>query len=170
MSKGSKHLLYYSVNTELAYNINQRFYGGKHYVWCSPIFDPKAAGRYSEFTFTGPTSSPHDIYCELMAHVKRKERHSAKIKENKIGIMRGATEQLKKKNINPTEFGYIKQIVDNAETADFLPYIYLIPADKISTGRIKKVMPADSATILGVEYKIEALRRTEFDIIEVKPW
>jgi hypothetical protein len=36
-------LVLYSTNTSLAYNLNQPYYGEKHWVWCSPYFDEQAA-------------------------------------------------------------------------------------------------------------------------------
>lgn len=168
MPKGTNNLIFYSVNTKLAHHINDEYYGGIHYVWCSPIFDPTTSGKYTSFSATGPTSNPHEIYCELRKHVQSTDRHSAKIEENKIGLIRGAASQMRKGVIDATDFGHIKQVVDNAERIHFTPYIYIIPAMKISKHRLKRVSPDEAATIMGTEYKIEDLKNSEFDIIEIR--
>jgi hypothetical protein len=38
-------LILYSVNSWLAYIINERYYGGEHFVWCAPVFDVEAQSR-----------------------------------------------------------------------------------------------------------------------------
>ena len=38
-NRNEEPLLLCSVQSKLAYLINERFYGGLHYAWCSPGFD-----------------------------------------------------------------------------------------------------------------------------------
>ena len=81
-------ILLYSTNTWLAYIIAQRFYNSEHYVWCTPFFDPRSLATYD--ATVPPTSSPSEIYRNLYEEARRGDRHSAKIKENQTGILRGA--------------------------------------------------------------------------------
>ena len=53
-------LVLYSTNRSLAYQLNQHYYGGKHWVWCNPFFDERAAAAAG---FAAPPSStPADLY------------------------------------------------------------------------------------------------------------
>src|ERR1700733_4219519 len=80
--------LLYSVNTWLAYNISQRFFGGQHYVWCTPDYDAESKPSYT--ATVPPSSCPKEIYRLLREAVRRGDRHSDKIGANVAGILRGA--------------------------------------------------------------------------------
>lgn len=68
----ARHLVYYSVNTFLAHEINQRYYNGIHYVWCSPYFHAPP--------FTNPPSSnPHDLFMDYRKEVENGDQHSSLI-------------------------------------------------------------------------------------------
>lgn len=83
-----KHNLLYSVNTWLAYNLSVRYFGGLHYVWCSPIFSSR---NHPSFQVTPPpTSCASDIYHRLADEVRRCDAHSTKIADNRVGICAGA--------------------------------------------------------------------------------
>jgi hypothetical protein len=81
-------LILYSTNSWLAYVIAERFYDGKHYVWCSPDFDARSVAALEQVT--PPSSSPAEIYRALHEDVRRGERHGSKIRDNMTGILRGA--------------------------------------------------------------------------------
>ena len=55
------------------------------------------------------------------------DRHSAKIAQNKIGIIRGASFKRGAGKIAEAQEKEISAIVDTAETADFRPLLYVIP-------------------------------------------
>lgn len=80
--------VFYSTNTWLAYAISERYYQNIHYVWYSPCFDPRS--RFSYNIMNPPSSSPCEIFKNLTEDVNRRDRHSAKIDANRIGIMNGA--------------------------------------------------------------------------------
>ena len=162
----SNNLLYYSTNTGLAHYINERFYKGTHYVWCSPVFNPATLSRYSPVSKIGTTSSPHDIYCDLKRVINTRDRHSSKIKDNRIGLKAGAALKLANGTITEEEFGEIVQLIDEAETAEFAPYIYVIRKDLVES-RVKSVGAKETANPLGVEYRILDLKTSEFEIIEI---
>jgi hypothetical protein len=166
----NRNFLYYSINTELAYRINEDFYGGKHYVWCSHIFDPTTASRYSSERAIGSTSNPHDIYCDLFKHVHSRDNHSPKIDQNRTNLKRGASIQLKNNVISLDTYGIITHIIESAEKIEFTPLIYVIQAANIAPERIKRVHPKYAATLIGPEFQIEDLRSEEFDVIGIKPW
>ena len=51
--------------------------------------------------------------------------HSAKIKENRVGLKHGATIQLNNGVIDDTDFARINEMIDKASISDFKPLLYL---------------------------------------------
>lgn len=155
----------YSANTWLAYKVAKRFYNDEHYVWCAPYFDVRALPMYD--AALPPTSSPSEIYHNLAAEVLAGDQHSTKIKENKVGILKGATFKRKAGVINEQEEKDIAAIVEKAETRDFKPLMYVIPF-KIVAKLVREVPVDERAHPLSVEYVIERLPRSKFDIINLE--
>lgn len=155
----------YSVNTWLAYNISRMFYGDVHYVWCSPVFDHKCR-PYGQAT-PPPTSCPADIYHSLVEEVRRRDKHSAKIAENKLGIIKGATIKRSIGSISDQEVQEITEIVQAAEVTDFYPLLYVIPFEPISH-LIKEVPVSRRAHPLSEEFLIEELPGDLFDLIRLE--
>jgi hypothetical protein len=156
-------LLLYSANTWLAYMIAERYYDGEHYVWCTPYFDSRQLSPHT--MAVPPTSSPAEIYQSLYQEVVRGDRHSSKIKENRIGILRGATVKKDQGVISEKQSLDIGAILDRAETRDFRPLIYVMPYVTVAN-RLSEVPIADRAHPLSVEYVIDRLPRGDFDVIE----
>jgi len=109
-------LVLYSANTWLAYMISERYFGGEHYVWCTPYFDSRQPANRS--VCVAPTSNPAEIYQGLDQEAKRGDRHSAKIKENRIGILRGASLKKDQGIITEKQKDDIVAILDRAESCD----------------------------------------------------
>jgi len=158
-------LILYSANTWLAYMIAERFYSGEHYVWCTPYFDPRQLSPRSNAV--PPTSSPSEIYHGLFEEVRRGDRHSSKIKENRIGILRGAAVKKDQGIITDKEAQDIAAILERAETRDFRPLIYVIPY-AVVCGQLSEVPVPDRAHPLSVEYIIDRLHHDQFDVIELR--
>lgn len=153
----------YSVNTLLAYNINQEHYKELHYVWCCPYFSAKSR---SHFEANVPRSStPSAIYEELFEDVKTRDKHSAKIKENRIGLLKGAVAKFNQGVIDEKTKDRIIAMVNHAEIGDFLPLIYVIPFSKVES-IIEDVPIEEKASVLSPEVKITELPRDCFDIME----
>ncbi len=159
----SEPLILYSTNTWLSYIIAERYYVSEHYVWCTPYFDASSLPAYN--STTPPTSTPSEIYYTLLEEVRRGDRHSIKIQENKIGILQGATYKKEAGIITEQQEKDIATIVDIAETRDFKPLLYIIPYGHVAD-ILKEVPVEDRAHPLSVEYVIECLPRNCFDIIE----
>ena len=115
-----------------------------------------------------PTSCPLEIYKHLHEEVSRGDKHSLKIKENKIGILRGAEIKQSQGVINEDQKAEIAAIIDVAETIDFRPLVYVVPYDKVSR-LVRGVAVSDRAHPLSEEYIIENLPRATFDVIEFAP-
>lgn len=156
-------LVLYSANTWLAYMIAQRYYLGEHYVWCTPYFDPRSAGDRE--VAVPPTSSPLEIYRGLFEEVSRSDRHSQRIKENRVGILRGASVKRQANVISESQEKEIASIIDLAQAKDFRPLMYIIPFSGIAD-RLREPPPEDKAHPLSAEYIIDSLPRAYFDIIE----
>lgn len=158
-------ILLYSANTWVSYIIAQQYYGGEHYVWCTPYFDPKSVPSI-EYTVP-PSSSPIDIYLGLLEDVNRGDRHSAKIEANKAGIIRGAQHKLKTGVIGESESSDIASIVEAAEVKDFAPLIFVIPYNLVKDNLIR-VPVNQRAHPLSPEFIIDRLPRNCFDVITLR--
>jgi len=87
-------LILYSVNTRLAWGINEQYYSGTHFVWCTDVFDARRHGAYMFGSRVPPSSCPCEIYFDLLRSVQRNDFHSAKIQAVKKAVRRGAGVQL----------------------------------------------------------------------------
>ena len=118
------HLLLYSVNTFLAYRISEDFYGGLHYVWCTPCFDSRADTRKYAIP---PSANPCEIYSGLYEDSVRGDRHSSKISENKTGILAGADARMRQGEITARQLSDIAGRVMYSDPTDFRPLLFVIP-------------------------------------------
>jgi hypothetical protein len=157
-------IVLYSTNTWLAYNIAERYYKGEHYVWCTPYFDSKEVPK-QKYT-VAPTSAPKDIYINLYKEVERGDKHSTKIEDNKVGILKGAALKKEAGVISDQQQKEITAIVAAAERRDFKPLLYIIPYSLV-TDVLRDVPVNERAHPLSVEYIIEALPNSFFDVIEI---
>lgn len=153
----------YSASTFLAYRIAQQYYKDVHYVWCSPVFDGRTSGPLDPTV--PPTSSPCEIYWSLHQEVSRGDRHSAKITENRAGIIRGAQFKRKIGVINEEIESDIIAATELAETRDFRPLMLIIPYAKVKR-LIEKVPIKSRAHPLSVECLISSLPGKLFSVIE----
>jgi hypothetical protein len=156
-------LILYSTNTWLAYMIAERYYKREHYVWCTPYFDPSKSG--DDDSAVPPSSGPLEVYLSLAQDVARGDRHSAKIDENRAGILRGANAKKKAGVIDEKQEKEIVSIVDNASDRDFKPRMYIIPYSMVAD-IVREPPPEDKAHPLSAEYIIDRLPRRCFDVIE----
>jgi hypothetical protein len=158
-------LLLYSAGTWLAYAIAQQYYRGEHYVWCTRYFDRRDADAADGLI--PPTSCPADIYHSLWDEVERGDLHSAKVKDNRVGIVRGAIEQHKARIIPTAQKREIIAIAEAAETSMFRPVIYVIPYPGVQK-LVRRVAVSKRANPMAEELIIERLPRRLFGIIELR--
>jgi hypothetical protein len=156
-------LILYSTNTWLAYAISQRYYGRLHHAWCAPVFDYQS--EFSREVVLSATSNPLTLYRDLRDETRTGDRHSAKVQENKMGILRGATLKRAAGLITESQEREIVAIVEKAETRDFRPLLYVIPFASVS--RVVAEVPVENrAHPLAQEYLIDQLSRDCFDVVE----
>src|SRR5882724_6147875 len=149
--------LWYSVKTWLANVVSKNYYRDEHWVWCSPHFGSGV---------NPPSSTPGDIYRDLREATSRGDRHNSKIIANKAGILRGAVHKRDAGMIGEDGLGDINSMIETAETIDFRPLLYVIPAGAEVLALMKEVPVRDRAHPLSSEYIIEVLPKRLFDIIE----
>jgi hypothetical protein len=156
-------LVLYSTNTLLSFAIAERFYGGVHYAWCSPVFDRKAAAMHINIP---PTSSPAAIYRQLWEETSRGEMHSDAILRIREGIAGGAHAKLAGGVIDAAQHEEIMKMISRATTREFRPVLYIIPYDRVEP-LVADVPVEERAHPLSIEYKITALPRDCFDPLEL---
>jgi hypothetical protein len=161
--KAWKELLLFSTNSRLAYHINSEFYGC-HYVWCSPVYQPGSLDVRDLHYKIPASSSPADIYLSFSKACKG-DGHSDLIKNNRNGIIRGATQKLSDEKIVDTNHARIVGIAKKATLIEFEPMLYIIRYDLVKD-RIKEVPVKLTANPLGIEYRITDLQENEFEIIQ----
>jgi len=164
MAKRFNNLLFYSTNAKLAYHINQRFYNGKHFVWCSPVFDTAPLSDDDVFKRIPSSSNPWHIYQSLKNDVEQDDRHSSKIANLKNGLATGAEFHRNNNSISNDDYDTIMELIAEAGILMFMPLLYVIPKNRLGQ-RIVEVSVTQMANPLSVEYQIHDLDQSEFDII-----
>ena len=160
----SDPLLLYSTATWLAFMVAERYYGGLHYVWCSPFYSSASMPSY---TGVPPTACPAEIYRNLQSEVRAGDRHSEKIRSNKAGILRGAAAKHCSGVVSDDELREIEDVVRIAETSDFRPLLLVMPFSRVKE-LARGVPPSDRAHPLSPELLIEELPRDRFDIVDLE--
>lgn len=151
-------ILFYSTNSWLAYTLSNRFYGGMHWVWCGPEFSPTTDSA------TPPSSSPIEIYRRLQADVSQGDRHSRAVRNNRIGLLRGAAQKRKSGQIDERMEQEIGSVVRGAGIRDFRPLLYVIPG-ALAVGSLIEVPVNMRAAPLSEEYILPDLRRDAFHVL-----
>ena len=155
--KKTNSLFLYSVNSYLSYYINEKYYKGVHYVWCSPSFNDEN---------NPPSANPKDIYYTYKDDVRRNDTHSNQIERNKSGIKIGADAMLKAGIITQDERDDIILMVNEADITDFTPVLYIIDKNLINK-KIQKPSLIKKANKYSDEYQIYDLQSNEFDVIHI---
>lgn len=157
-------LLLYSTNTWLAYAIAERFYGGVHYAWCSPVYDGAMAAPHVNIP---PSSSPAEIYRLLREETRRGERHSTLLAQNRKGVLIGADAKLAAGVIDPLQREEIGEMLKRVVPDEFRPVLYIIPYERVR-GMVREVPVHERAHPLSEEYRVESLPRDSFHMIELR--
>jgi hypothetical protein len=154
-------LVLYSTCTKLAYLIAEQYYGGVHYVWCAPA--PVA----DRFLLGNPASSdPLTIYWRFYKDIETNDMHSASVRDNKQGILKGAVARHCQGLITNAEKIEIETIVQHAAMSDFVPLLFIIPFASVrSTASRAPVL--SRARSSSQEYIIDRLERYQFDVLEI---
>jgi hypothetical protein len=148
----------------MKYRIQQQFFGGKHYVWCSPAFEGGNLGKYALGSMQPPSSDPASIYRTLRKAVEAKDGNDAKILSQKKTLMGRADAWHRNGEISKDTREEIVLMVKMADFQDWRPLVYVIPYDVVRP-RVQ-VVPRKRRASHEPEYIIADLADGEFDIIE----
>lgn len=151
----------YSVNPWIKWLIHSRYLGDVHFVWCSPVFDPRRLGAEDHGSLIAPSSSPAAIFKELSAAVNNRERHN----ERKLSLIARTEDWRAKGLISGRQADDVLFIINDNEISNWRPLLYIIPVAGIDHQRIERVPLADCAGY-GDEYIIRDLAGSEFDRIQ----
>lgn len=154
-------LILYSTVSRLAYTINERYYGGRHYVWCAPC-----RSQDPILPLNAASSDPWNIYQLYSKAIESGDGHADIIKSNKVGLIRGANARYDNKMISEETRQEIEQIVNLAGNDQFKPLFMVIPYQKVK-GIVTTAPVAAKANPLSQEFIITDLPRKYFDIW---PW
>ncbi|WP_155288011.1 hypothetical protein [Enterobacter cancerogenus] len=161
--KDITHPILYSTMTTLAYNVNKKFYGDKHYMWCTPYFGSDFKSPH--FTVP-PSSSPLEIYNTLKNEVDGVDHHNTKIDLNRRGIRKGASIMLTLGKIDQDTHDEIVYISKHTKDQMFRPLLCVISRlDAVPF--YKKVDVKERANPLSHEYILSDLPQSAFDIIRI---
>lgn len=163
---GGPPVLLWSAGNAIKYMINQRYFG-YHYVWCSPVFEGSALGRYAPGSAQPESSDPASIYRRLHKDVLSKDKHSNEIIRQKDSLKGTALMLAANNKITPEAAAEVAAIVDGAETSDWRPVIYAIPYATVAP-RVLAV-PYNKRASAEPEYIVPDLIDTEFHVIEPMP-
>jgi hypothetical protein len=158
-----EYLVYYSTNTKLAYRINEKFYKGLHFVYCTPFFDKDT----DSFIPSPPSSSPKIIYENFYKETQVYDVGGRnQINANKIGLKYGVKKRLESNIITKQEATNIINIIESSEIIDFEPLLYVIPHEKVKDKIVSVDLPKRGNPFFE-EYIIDDLTTNEFNCIEL---
>lgn len=158
-----KHPVLYSTMTAVAFNINKKYYGGLHYMWCTPYFGSDFESPH--FTVP-PSSSPLEIYNTIKKEIDGADLHNSKIRLNRIGIRKGADAMLKLGRIDHEAHGEILVASKLAPMHQFKPLLCVISRIE-AIPYYKKIEIKGRANPLSHEYIVSSLPQSAFDVIRI---
>ena len=148
----------YSVNSYLAYKINEAYYGGAHYVWCAP--------RYN-CTGNPNSSNPCRILKDYHSSICSMDKHSSIVAQNRIGLLNGVEAKFLEGVISDETREELIYIINEADLPLFRPLLYVINKELVST-KNEQVGVRDRASFFSEEVLIRKLLSNEFDIIDIE--
>jgi hypothetical protein len=157
-------MLLYSTNTWLAHYISTRYYGGAHWVYCTPAFSMIPARAHGPIQ--PPSAAPKSIYWGFANDVLAKDVHSPKIAQNRTGLKKGALAKEAAGMISKQDAADIIALVDKADVGYFSPLLYVIPRSGVAA-RLVRVPPLNAASLVSDEYVLEELVASEFEALEL---
>ena len=144
---------YYSTQPFLAWCLNHYFYGGIHYVWVGAPF-------YPHHTKNPRSSNPMRIYEDLYDPWKEKDAISGVFKQKRLNILSGVTAN--SRNLQSGVASRLTKICDDIDLVFFYPIVYRVDIDTITSSRLNI---AGSGLVGSNEYRIDALREGEFEVL-----
>ena len=158
----------YSTNPWFATDIAERYRGGIYFAWVCECFDTATVRPGSAAALIAPSSNPRRIYRLLAEECGAEEGHSPTIKGHKKTFCRLAKEWLADGSLTKEQYDEILASARAPSWRIWRPVLYVIPREPIEmAGRLISV-PRPARAGYGPELQVQALRRHEFDIIELE--
>lgn len=156
-------LLMWSTTNRVVHEICTHYFPS-YYVWCSPVFDGEAVGRYDKGYMQASSSDPASIYRSMFDAVRKRDEHNADVGRQRKTLERIAGKLFGEGKISEQSAQEVITFVQNAHISEWQPIIYAIPYYKVK-GRVLLVSRKDRAG-KSREYVIEDLSVDEFQPIE----
>jgi hypothetical protein len=157
----------YSTNPWFASDIAMRYRGGVHFAWVCEHFDARMAPHGSAGSLIAPSSNPCEIYRNLRGDFERQDTHSALIKGYKKKFTRLARDWLSDGSLTSDQHDEIIAAVRGWTWTIWHPVLYVIPREPLEKASRVVSVPRPDRAAHGPELQITALKRDEFDIIEL---
>lgn len=158
-----KHPVLYSTMTAVAFNVNTKYYGGLHYMWCTPYFGSDFKSPH--FTVP-PSSSPLEIYNTITKEIDGADLHGTKIELNRMGIRKGAEVMQRRGFITDETCAEIIAISKAVPMHQFKPLLCVISRIE-AVPYYQKVDVLSKANPLSHEYIVADLPQSAFDVIRI---
>lgn len=147
-------IILWSVNSELAWKINVKYYNDVHWVWCTPDFGSSVST--GNLLNNPPSAQALKIYRTLDEAAKSSDRHSSALSNNRTGLRIGVESKYAEGIIGESQRDDINYIIDETECIGFRPLIYVIPYEEVKD-IITTVPVSATASPHSTEYIIEEL-------------
>lgn len=156
-------LIMWSATNRVVHYVCTHFFPN-YYVWCSPVFDGDAVGRYTRGAGQPPSSDPATIYRSLHTAVSKRDEHNGDVERQRKKLAAVALDLSTQGAISVEDAQEAVTYVQNAHISDWKPMIYVIPYTSVK-GRVLSV-PRGHRASGAPEYVISDLREGEFEAIE----
>lgn len=145
-----------SVQSKLAHQINERFYGGLHYVWCSPGFNCPG---------NPPDANPSVIFSRWREDYLNNKTDSPFIQKNRDGLIKGIMHQHALGMIDTKTYEHLKNLTDAAPMKYFCPVLYVLPYQLVKD-LVEDVDYHEKAGPFSIEFRIHDLPNSYFNVFE----
>ncbi len=146
-----------SVQSKLAYLINERYYGGLHYAWCSPGFDCPS---------NPPDANPKVIFSRWREDYLSNDAESLFIKKNRQGLKNGIMHQKNLGFIDDKTVANLINLTDTAPFRYFCPVLYVMPYQQVKH-LLEDVDFSERAGPFSIEFKLPDLPNLFFNVFEI---
>jgi hypothetical protein len=83
-----------------------------------------------------------------------------------MGLLKGAKIKLERGGITLQEWDVIRDVINHASVADYRPLLYVIGYEAVKNDLLE-VPVEQRAHPLSVEFRLEKLRRDQFEVLEL---
>ena len=153
----------WSATNQVVHYVSTNFFP-HYYVWCSPVFEGRAVGRYDRGFGQPPSSDPARIYRSLFEAVRDRDEHNADVGRQRDKLQQVALDLSVDGKISDDAAQEVVAYLQAAHISEWKPMIYAIPYGGVKD-RVLAVPRALRASGKP-EYVIPDLTAEEFTAIE----